>query len=79
MKKLLEFLVSSIVENPKEIVIEEEPEGDCLNLRLRVHPEDLKIIIGRRGKTIKALRHLLRIKAIKAAKQGEKFNLILEE
>lgn len=76
MKKLLEFLASSIVENPKEMAIEEEQEGDFLNLRLRVHPDDLKIIIGRQGKTIKALRHLLRIKA---AKQRKKFNLTLEE
>lgn len=76
MKKLLEFLVKSIVVHPEDITIQEKKEGDLSNLQLKVHPEDIKIVIGRDGQTIKAIRHLLRIKAFKKKK---KFNLILEE
>lgn len=76
MKKLVEFLARSIVENPKDVLVEEKEEEGILNLRLRVNPEDLKIVIGRQGKTIKAIRHLLKIKA---SKQSKGFQLNLEE
>ncbi|MBM3205376.1 KH domain-containing protein [Candidatus Shapirobacteria bacterium] len=65
MKELLEFLVKSIVNHPQEVVVEEEREEDWLNLNLAANPEDVKIIIGKKGRTIKALRELLKIKAIK--------------
>jgi len=76
MKKLLEFLLKAIVEHPEDIVIEEKEEEGQLNLNLQANPEDIKIIIGKNGKTIKALRELLKIKAIK---QRKKFNLNLNQ
>lgn len=76
MKKLLEFLATSLVEKPQAVTVEANQEGDFLNLGLEVDPEDLKIIIGKHGKTIKAIRHLLKIKA---AKQDQKFNFTLIE
>jgi len=76
MKKLLEFLLKAIVEHPEDIVIEEKEEEGQLNLNLQANPEDIKIIIGKNGRTIKALRELLKIKAIK---QRKKFNLNLNQ
>lgn len=76
MKKLLEFLVTSIVSHPDKVTIEESQEGDFVNLHLSVHPDDIKIIIGRQGRTIRAIRNLIRTKA---AKQNLKVNLIIEE
>lgn len=76
MQKLLEFLVQSIVPHPKEVAIEEQEEEGVLTLRLRVNPEDLKIVIGKKGRTIRAIRDLLRIKA---GKEGRRVNLVLEE
>ncbi len=69
MKKLLEFLISSIVQNPKDVsVIEESNEGSVI-LTAHVNPEDIKIVIGREGRTIKALRDLVKVKAIKEKKR----------
>jgi predicted RNA-binding protein YlqC (UPF0109 family) len=76
MKKLLEFLLKAIVEHPEDIVIEEKEEEGQLNLNLQANPEDIKIIIGKNGRTIKALRELLKIKAIK---QRRKFSLNLNQ
>lgn len=76
MEKLLEFIVTSIVQKPKKVKIEKEGGEGFVNLRLKVDPEDLKIVIGKRGRTIRAIRNLLRLKAIK---EGVRVNLELEE
>jgi len=69
VKELLEYLVTSIVEHPKEVVVEETEEGGQINLNLKVHPDDMKIVIGKQGRTIRALRELVKIKAIKKNKK----------
>ena len=65
MKKLLEFLLKAIVDHPDDVVVEEKEEEGQLNLNLQANPEDIKIIIGKNGRTIKALREILKMKAIK--------------
>ena len=67
MKELLHFLVSSIVDEPDKIEIEEDVSGDKTVLRLKVAQPDMGKIIGRQGKTAKALRGLL---SAAAAKRG---------
>jgi hypothetical protein len=69
MKKLLEYLVTSIVEHPQAVVVEEIEEEGQINLNFQVHPDDVKIVIGKQGQTIKALRELVKIKAIKERKK----------
>ncbi len=76
MKKLLEFLLKAIVEHPEDIIVEEKEEEGQLNLNLQANPEDVKIIIGKNGRTIKALREILKIKAIK---EKRKVNLNLNQ
>lgn len=76
MKKLLQFLVERIVEHPQDVLVKKEEKTNLLTLRLKVNADDLKIVIGKSGKTIRAIRELLHIKA---NKQGKKFNLVLEE
>lgn len=76
MKKLLEFLIASIVSHPDEVKIQENQEGDFVNLSLKTHPDDIKIVIGRQGRTIRAIRNLIRTKA---SKLGLRVNLIIEE
>jgi len=52
----LEHLVKGIVDHPDEVqvVAKNSPRGDVLEVR--VHPEDLGKVIGRNGRTAKALR-----------------------
>lgn len=76
MEKLLELITKSIVQKPKAVKIKKEETGDFVNFSLKVDPEDLKIVIGKRGRTIKAIRNLLRLRAIK---EGIRVNLELEE
>ena len=54
---------------PEDIVIEEVEEEGQINLNFQANPEDVKIIIGKNGRTIKAIRELLKIKAIKEKKR----------
>ena len=74
MKKLLEFLVKSIVDSPQDVSVEEKGEVDELILNLKVNPDDIKIVIGKEGKTIRALREIIKIKAIKE-KQRVRINV----
>jgi predicted RNA-binding protein YlqC (UPF0109 family) len=55
----LEHLVKGIVDPPDEVqvVAKSSPRGDVLEVR--VHPEDLGRVIGRAGRTAKALRTLV--------------------
>ncbi len=55
----LEHLVKGIVDNPAEVqvVAKSSPRGEVLEVR--VHPEDLGRVIGRAGRTAKALRTLV--------------------
>jgi hypothetical protein len=55
----LEHLVKGIVDNPDQVKVSERstPRGDLLEVR--VHPDDLGRVIGRSGRTAKALRTLV--------------------
>jgi predicted RNA-binding protein YlqC (UPF0109 family) len=55
----LEHLVKGIVDNPTEVrvVAKSSPRGEVLEVR--VHPDDLGRVIGRSGRTAKALRTLV--------------------
>ena len=77
MKKLLEFIIKSIVDNPKDVKITEtkDPSGILL-LDLKVNQDDMGKVIGREGNIIKAIRNVLRIKAVK---ENIRFSLELTE
>ncbi len=76
MKTLLEFIIQNIVDKPEEVEIKEEKINGQTNFSLKVAPDDMGKVIGKKGKIIKSVRQLLRVKAFKS---GEKVNLILEE
>ena len=52
----LEHLVKGIVDNPEEVIISEKEGRRRTTLEVRVHPEDIGKVIGRNGRTAKALR-----------------------
>lgn len=76
MEKLLEYIVKSIVQKPKKVKIKKEEAEGFTDFSLKVDPEDIKIVIGKKGRTIRAIRNLLRLRAIK---KGIRVNLKLEE
>ncbi|MGE3724471.1 MAG: KH domain-containing protein [Candidatus Sericytochromatia bacterium] len=69
----VELIVKMLVKNPEEVSIqtstfEPEDEEDLaqLDISLQVHPDDRGRVIGRRGKTINALRTVVKAAAIKS-------------
>ncbi len=59
MKELVEFLAKSLVDAPDQVrVTEVQRQGSTL-LELRVAPDDLGKVIGRQGRTARAMRSIL--------------------
>lgn len=76
MKALIEYLAKSLVAHPEAVRVEEHSSERGLVLELTVAKEDLGRVIGREGKTIKAIRNLL---AAAAAKTKAKVALVIQE
>ncbi len=71
MKELIEFIAKSLVENPDAVVISEELEEDGSTLiKLAAAQEDMGRIIGKQGRTAKAMRTLLNAKATREDKRA---------
>lgn len=76
MKKALEYIISSIVDNPDKVEINEAEENEMTNFTITVDPSDMGKIIGKNGKVIRAIRNVVKISAIK---QNKKINIALIE
>ena len=55
----LEHLVKGIVDNPDRVQVTEKSTTRGELLEVRVHPDDLGRVIGRSGRTAKALRTII--------------------
>lgn len=64
MKDLIEYIVKQLVTKPDEVKIEESQDEGGLVLHLKVDQEDMGIIIGKSGQTIKSLRKILAVRAM---------------
>lgn len=69
MQDLVKKIVSSIVNNPDDVEISQKESVDfpgLIILKIKVNPDDLGIVIGKRGRTINAIRDLVTIAAIRS-------------
>ncbi|EKD90607.1 MAG: hypothetical protein ACD_30C00112G0048 [uncultured bacterium] len=64
MKDLVEYIVKSLVTKPDGVSVEETNSEEGVNLLLKVDPEDMGLVIGKAGQTIKAIRRLVLIRAM---------------
>lgn len=78
MKDLLDYIVKSLVSKPEEVKIEEEKEDDTVNFNLTVATEDMGLVIGKSGQTIRSIRRLLVTRAI-AENNNLRINVNLQE
>ncbi len=70
MKDALEYIISSIVDNPSSVSISEElDENGIITYTIRVAKEDIGKVIGKDGKIIRAIRNVMKIPAIKQNKR----------
>lgn len=63
MKNLTEFIVKNILGKDSKFEVTEADDGSIVTLTIKTADEDGGLIIGKGGKTIKAIRNILRIKA----------------
>jgi len=59
LEDALEHLVRGIVDHPDDVRVDLRTGRRGRTLELRVHPEDLGKVIGRAGRTAKALRTVM--------------------
>lgn len=62
MKDLLTFIVKGII-GKDNFEIAEETEGESTHFLIKAPEDSVGIIIGKEGKTIKAIRSLLKVRA----------------
>ncbi len=76
MKDLVEMIVKSIVDYPEKVNVKKLDGELTTILELTVAPEDLGKVIGRQGRTARAIRTILGAASVK---HGRKYNLEIIE
>ena len=66
MKELVEFIAKKLVQHPEDVQVRVIEADANQVLELRVHQDDMGRIIGKEGRTAKAIRTLLGSAAAKA-------------
>ena len=69
MKELVEAIARALVDHPDEVQVRAVEGSQATIVELRVHREDLGKVIGRQGRTAKAVRTLLGAAGMKAHKR----------
>lgn len=69
MKELVEEIAKALVDKPEQVQVRAVEGEQVTVLELRVHPEDLGKVIGRQGRTAKAIRTLLGAAGMKLKKR----------
>ena len=59
MKELLEMIARGLVDRPDEVVVTEVEDDQTTVYELKVAPDDLGKVIGKRGRTARAIRTLV--------------------
>jgi len=76
MKEAVEKIVKSLVGDPDAVEITEHSDGKVTKFGVRVAPDDFGRLIGREGRTIKAIRSILYFGGLK---HGRRYHLDLIE
>ncbi|HPQ81793.1 MAG TPA: KH domain-containing protein [bacterium] len=70
MKKLIEMIAKALVDNPEAVDITEVEGEQTTIIELRVAKEDLGKVIGKQGKTARAMRTILSAASMKVRKRA---------
>jgi uncharacterized protein len=69
MKDIVGYIVAALVDNPEQIAIEEVAGNQASVLELKVAKEDLGKIIGKKGRSVQAIRTILNASSAKTKKR----------
>jgi uncharacterized protein len=76
MKELVEYIATSLVDDPTQVRVSQERIGSQTVLKLNVAKDDMGRIIGKSGRVANAIRVLLRVAA---AQEGRRVALDIVE
>lgn len=66
MKKLLEFIISKIIDDDKDISVEEiKHENNAVSYTITSPKEKIGFLVGKNGRIIQAIRTVMKISAVK--------------
>ena len=69
LKNLLVLLVRPIVDEPDRVEVEASESENRVELALTVAPDDVGKVIGRGGRTIRAIRTVIKAASVNAGKR----------
>ncbi len=69
LEDLVLFLTKSLVDDPDSVEVSGTEEDSRVNLEIRVAQEDIGKVIGRQGRTIKAIRTVAKAASVKVDKR----------
>ncbi|NVM24333.1 MAG: KH domain-containing protein [Desulfobacterales bacterium] len=70
MKELIEYIAKVLVDNPEEVSVTELEGRQTSVIELRVAKEDLGKVIGKQGRTARAMRTILGAASTKMKKRS---------
>ncbi len=70
MQELITCIAQSLVDQPEDVKVTLVEEEDTVTVELAVAPEDLGKVIGKQGRTARAMRSLLSAAAAKFDKRS---------
>jgi len=70
MKELIEYIAKSLVDLPSEVLVKEMEGEKTTVIELKVAKEDLGKVIGKQGRTARAMRTILNAAATKLRKRA---------
>jgi len=76
MKEAVEKIITALVSEPDAVEVDEIADGKNVRIEVRVADSDMGRIIGREGRTVKAIRSIL---FAAGQKHGKRFHLDLVE
>jgi len=69
MKELIQYIVKALVDNPDKVAVTEIAGEKSIIFELRVGEGDLGKVIGKEGRTAKAIRTIITAAAMKQGKR----------
>jgi predicted RNA-binding protein YlqC (UPF0109 family) len=70
LKELIDFMARALVDNPEQVKVSEIEGEQTSVLELRVAKEDLGKVIGKQGRTARAMRTILSAASTKIRKRA---------
>jgi hypothetical protein len=65
VKEVVEILAKALVDNPDQVIVDQNATERTVHLQLTVAPEDMGKVIGKQGKIANAIRTIVKAAAVK--------------